>query len=238
MNRLHKYWRDDLRVVLPAEWVRSNRRVRTGRDSARPSKCVLLLLLLACCGSTLADEDILLQRIVALETRVAELEEKLAPVLEEERVKRIVVQQKNRAHERALLDAEFLSRLDLNLVEKAYHTANQNWKSDEAKNAVVFLVEKFPQANRTGCAVLSRAQSTEGDEQLALLKQAIEHHGNCYFLNGVQVGPYARLYLGMRHTKEEKTDEAAEQFEILRTTHPNAIDHKGQLLTTHLGGLE
>ena len=197
-----------------------------------------LPLLLICVTTAHADEDILMQRIVALENRVAELEEKLAPVLEEERIKGIVVQQKALARERMLIDAEFLSRLDLNLIEKVYHTANQDWKSDKAKQAVALLTVKFPRANRTGCAVLNRAQSAKGDEQLALLNQAIEKYATCYFLNGVQVGPYARLYLGMRYKKEEKNDEAAKQFKILRTTYPNAIDYKGQLLTAHLDGLE
>ncbi|MEA2069328.1 MAG: hypothetical protein U9P12_09015 [Verrucomicrobiota bacterium] len=197
-----------------------------------------LIVLFICAATLHAGEDILLQRIVALEKHVAELEEKLAPVFEEERIKDVATQQKNLARERMLMDAEFLSRLDLNLVEKAYHTANQDWKAEEARKAVALLSERYPRANRTGCAVLNLAQSTADEEQLELLGQAIGKHNGCFYANGVQVGAYARLYLGMRHKKDGKDEEAATLFEEIRTTYPNAIDHKGQLLTSHLEGME
>jgi len=185
-----------------------------------------------------ADEGILLQRIVALEKRVAELEQKLAPVLEEERVKEIAERQKELARERMMLDAEMLSRLDLQLIEKAYQTAAQNWKSEEAEKALTLLREKYPRANRTGCAVLAMAQSSEGEKQIRLLEEAIEKYGGAYYLNGVNVGAYARLYLGMR-LKKDGNDEAAEKlFQEVRTSFPNAVDHNGQLLTAHLEGLE
>lgn len=197
-----------------------------------------IVLLFALIPSLQADEGILLQRIVALENRVAELEEKLAPVLEQERVKKVAAQQKSLARERMMMDAEFLSRLDLNLIEKAYHTANQDWQAEEAGKTVALLVERYPRANRTGCAVLARAQAIDGGEQLKLLKDAAEKHNACFYANGVQVGAYARLYLGMRYKKEGQDDEAHNLFEEIRTTYPDAIDHKGQLLTSHLEGLE
>ncbi len=185
-----------------------------------------------------ADESVLLQRIVALEKHVAELEKKLAPVLEEERVKAVAAQQKEMARERMLMDAEFLIRHDLNLIEKAYQAVEQNGKTDEAKQAVAFLIEKYPAANRTGCAVLALAQATEGDEQLRLLKLAIEKHSSCFYPSGVQVGAYARLYLGMRYKRDGKDAEAKKLFNELRRAYPDAVDHKGQLLTSHFEGLE
>ncbi|QBG48666.1 tetratricopeptide repeat protein [Verrucomicrobia bacterium S94] len=187
--------------------------------------------------SVYADESILLQRIVALEKRVAELEEKLAPVLEEERVKAIAEEQKALARERMLLDAEYLKRIDLNLIEKAYQTGSKDWTTEEAARAFKLLIEKYPQANRTGCAVLSMAQTKSGNEQIELLEKAINEHGTCYFLNGVNVGAYARLYLGMRYLKDGKKEKAAQLFEELKNHFPDAIDHKGQPLTTHLEGL-
>ena len=187
---------------------------------------------------SLADEAILLQRIIALEKHVAELEAKLAPVLEEERVKTVVKQQQAFAHERMMMDAEIFQRHDLQIIEKLYQTANADWKAEDARKAVEYLTERYPRANRTGCAVLTLAQSTEGKEQLDLLKKAIEPFGNCYYANGVQVGPYARLYLAMRHTKDGKDEAAARLFEELRTAYPDAVDHEGQLLTAHLTGME
>jgi hypothetical protein len=199
-------------------------------------RCFVLLLALT---STLYAEDgILLQRVIELEKRIAELEAKLAPVLEEERVKEVVVQQKLLARERMLLDAEFFSRLDLDAIEKAYQIANQNWQSEEAKKAVLFLTTRFPKANRTGCAVLSFAQANKDDEQLNYLKDAAGKYSGCFFANGVQIGAYARLYLGMRYKKDGMDEKAAELFEEIRTNYANAVDHKGQLLTSHLEGLE
>jgi len=185
-----------------------------------------------------ADENILLQRIVALEKRVAELEQKLAPVLEEERVKGIVEEQKALARERMMLDAEFYTRPDLRIIEKLYQTANSDWKSDEAQKSLKLLVEKYPKANRTGCAILYLGQMTRDAEQLNYLNQAIEKFNGCYYGNGVNVGAYARLYLAMRYKKEGKDDKAEKLFEEIRTNYPNCIDHKGQLLTSHLEGLE
>lgn len=198
----------------------------------------LLLLSLALTVSAFADEDILLQRIIALEKRIAELEEKLAPVLEEERVKGIIDAQKKMARERMMLDAEFYSRADLRIIEKLYQTANSDWKSEEAKTSLKLLVEKYPMANRTGCAVLYLGQMTKGSEQLDYLNQAIEKYSGCYYGNGVNVGAYARLYLGMRYKNEEKEKKAAEQFDWIKTNYPDAVDHKGQLLTSHIEGLE
>lgn len=198
----------------------------------------LILLSLALTVSAVADEDILLQRIIALEKRVAALEEKLKPVIEEERVKGIVEAQKSLARERMMLDPEYYSRADLRVIEKLYQTANSDWRSDEAKESLKLLVEKYPMANRTGCAVLYLGQMTKGAEQLDYLNQAIEKYSGSYYGNGVNVGAYARLYLGMRYKNEEKNDKANALFEWIKTNYPDAIDHKGKLLTSHIQGLK
>jgi len=201
-------------------------------------KILPTLLLVAVASNAWADEGILLQRIVALEKRIAELETKLAPVLEEERIKEVVRQQQALAHERIIMDAEIYQRHDLQLIEKLYQTANEDWKGENATKAVELLTARYPRANRTGVATLTLAQSSEGTVQMELLKNAIGPFGNCYYSNGVQVGPYARLYLAMSYKKDGKNKEAAEIFEEIRTNHPDAIDHQGQLLTSHLKGME
>lgn len=181
-----------------------------------------------------ADESLLLQRIIALEKHIAELEEKLAPVLEQERIKDVVKKQKILAHNRMIMDAETHPRHDLNIIEKLYQTANQDWNSEDAKKAVALLQERYPRANRTGCATLTLAQSSDGDEQLKLLQQSIDQYADCYYGNGVQVGPYARLYLAMRYKTDNKDKKANKLFTEIRTRFPNAVDHKGNLLSSHL----
>jgi hypothetical protein len=202
-------------------------------------KRILAYLILAAIPLAVhADEGILLQRIIALEKHVAELEARLAPVLEIERVKEVVKQQQALAHERGIMDAEFYQRHDLDIIEKLYQTANKDWKAEDAKKAVALLTERYPRANRTGCAVLTLAQMSANNEQLDYLKQAIEKYGDCYYSNGVQVGAYARLYLAMRHKRDGKDKESAKLFEEIRTRYPDAVDHTGQLLTSHLKGME
>jgi hypothetical protein len=185
-----------------------------------------------------ANEGVLLQRIVTLEKRIAELEERLAPVLEQERIKKVVQEQKALARDRIMIDAEIYQRHDLQVIEKLYQTAAQDWKSKEAKKAIPYLIERYPRANRTGCAILNRAQASEGKEQLELLEQAVGSFGNCYYANGVQVGAYARLYLAMRHKKDGNDKDASKHFEIIRANYANAVDHKGQLLSSHLEGMK
>ena len=223
-------WRDGLCPVLKQQGSK-------GRHRGRPSVLMASLSILLC-STSLADEDILLQRIIALEQRVAELEAQLEPVLEEERVKNVAEAQRMLARERVMLDGEVLSRLDLNLIEKAYQAGSRDWTTEEAAHAFKLLVEKYPKANRTGCAVLSVAQTKSGAEQIALLEKAIAQHGSSYYLNGVNVGAYARLYLGMRYKKDGQEEQAAKLFKELKTGFPEAVDHKGQLLTSHLEGLE
>ncbi len=198
----------------------------------------LIPLLFTLSLSTFADESILLQRVVALENRVAELEKKLAPVLEEERIKNIAAEQQALARERMMLDGEYYTRADLRIIEKLYQTANSDWKSEEARKSLKLLIEKYPRANRTGCAVLYLGQMTQDAEQLKYLNEAIEKFSGCFYGNGVNVGAYARLYLAMRYKKEGKNEKAAELFEEIRTNYPNAIDHKGNLLTSHIAELE
>ncbi|WP_372798819.1 tol-pal system YbgF family protein [Pontiella sp.] len=200
------------------------------------NKWIPLLLLLAVSAG--ADEDILMQRIIALEKRVAQLENQLKPVLDEERIKKVAEEQKLLARDRMMLDGEYLSRFDLNLIEKAYQTGSRDWTTEEAAKAFKLLTEKYPKANRTGCAVLGMAQAKNGREQIELLEKAIAQHGGCFYASGVNVGAYARLYLGLRYYRDDKKEQAAKWFEDLKTNFPEAIDHKGQLLTAHLAGLE
>jgi hypothetical protein len=201
-------------------------------------KTIALLAVLSTLVATgRADDGVLLQRIVALEQRVAELEAKLAPVLEQERVKEVVKQQQARARERMMMDGDIYQRVDLQTIEKLYQIANKDWKSEEAQKSLKLLIERYPRANRTGCAELYLGQMTTGDEQLDYLKRAIEH-GDCYYGDGVNVGAYARLYLAMRYKKEGKDKEAAELFNDLRTNFPDAIDHKGKLLSTYAEGMD
>lgn len=119
-------------------------------------------------------------------------------------------------------------------IEELYQSANKDLKSPAAKDALKNLIEKYPKANRTGCAVQYMGQMTEGDEREAYLKLAIKDFGDCFYGNGVQVGAYARFYLGHHYQKAGKEKEARALFDEIRENFPDAIDHKGRKLVALL----
>lgn len=115
-------------------------------------------------------------------------------------------------------------------IETLYQSANKDLQNPEAKAALEKLIKTYPKANRTGCAVQYMGQMTSGDEQEKYLKLAIAEFGDCYYGSGVQVGAYARLYLGYRYQKEGKEKEAAALFDEIRKDYPEAVNHKGKRL--------
>ena len=119
-------------------------------------------------------------------------------------------------------------------AEALYQVANKNWRTPEAEQSLEQMVAKYPNVNRTGCAVLYLAQYSRGEEQERLLKEAIEKYGDCFYGNGVQVGAYARLLLGGYYQQNGKEDLAKQQFDELRTKFPDAIGHRGESLVAKL----
>ena len=126
------------------------------------------------------------------------------------------------------------SQEQLREIEELYQSANKDLKSPAAKTALKDLIEKYPKANRTGCAVQYMGQMSEGDERETYLKLAIRDFGDCFYGNGVQVGAYARFYLGHHYLKAGKEKEAKALFDEIKNDYPDAIDHKGRKLTTLL----
>lgn len=115
-------------------------------------------------------------------------------------------------------------------IERLYQVANRQWRSPEARASLKTLIEKFPKANRTGCALLYLGQMAEAAEREDYLKRAIADFGDCMYGDGVQVGAYARLYLGHQYLEAGKKTEAAALFDEIRRDYPDAVDHKGRPL--------
>jgi TolA-binding protein len=115
-------------------------------------------------------------------------------------------------------------------IERLYQVANRQWRSPEAKESLKTLIEKFPKANRTGCALLYLGQMAEGAEREDYLKRAIADFGDCMYGNGVQVGAYARFHLGHQYLEAGKKTEATALFDEIRRDYPDAVDHKGRPL--------
>jgi TolA-binding protein len=127
-------------------------------------------------------------------------------------------------------DKQTYSSEQLREIETLYQSANKDLRSPEAKETLQQLIEKYPKANRTGCAVQYMGQMCTGEEKEKYLRMAIEDFGDCFYGNGVQVGAYARFHLAYYYKKIGKEKEAKALFDEIRKDYPDAINHKGKPL--------
>jgi cell division protein FtsB len=172
--------------------------------------------------------------IEQLKAQVAALQAKVEPVAAQATAQQRVDMCREQARARMREDAARRSQAELAQAEKLYQVANKDFGSDEAKASLREMIEKFPDVNRTGCAVLYLAQMSQGAEREALLRQAIADFGDCFYGDGVQVGAYARYYLAWDLFKSDRKDEAAAVVKELIEKYPEAIDHKGRLVREQL----
>jgi len=194
-----------------------------------------LLLLISPAGARAqetkqAEIDALKNRVEALEKQVAAMEKMLEPVARKVEAEENRDKIRLKARQRMAQDLKTYSRDQLREVESLYQVANKKWRSPEARESLGKLVDKFPRANRTGCAILYMGQWAQGEDKEKLLKQAIADHGDCYYGDGVQVGAYARYVLAMHYRESGKPDVARTLFEELKNDYPGAIDHRGNRL--------
>lgn len=172
------------------------------------------------------------QRLEKLEARVAKLEAAAGGAQEAKATKeQIAESERVKAKVRMRKDLEIYSSEDLGKIEKLYQVANKDWRSEESKSSLKELISKYDKANRTGCALLYLGQMSKGDEQIEYLTKAIEGFSDCYYGDGAQVGAYARMYLAYRNKQDGKADQARALFEEIKAQYPNAIDHRGNLLS-------
>jgi hypothetical protein len=73
------------------------------------------------------------------------------------------------ARQRMRQDASNHPKDELVAAEQLYQVANKNWRSPEAKACLEQMVEKYPDLNRTGCAILYLAQMATGEDKVKLL---------------------------------------------------------------------
>jgi len=143
-------------------------------------------------------------------------------------------QQQMKARKRMQQDARAFSDQQRSEIESLYQVANQRWQTQEARDSLKTLVEKYKKANRTGCAILYLGQMSQGDEQIAYFKQAIADHSDCFYGDGVQVGAFARFLLGQAYLKSGNADLAKTLFDQLRKDYPGSVDHRGNSLVAQL----
>jgi hypothetical protein len=192
-------------------------------------RTIIAIILVTACAVQ-ADPS-LEKRVTELETEVAELKAAIAPVLAEAKSKEIADQQRTKAKERMRKDSKIYSKDELREIESLYQVANKQWRTQEGKDSLKELINKYDKANRTGCALLYLGQMSKGEEREEYLKQAIDDFSDCYYGDGVQVGAYARYYLAHHYKESGEQNKAEKMFAELEDQYPDAIDHKGRLLS-------
>src|SRR4051812_2657923 len=76
-----------------------------------------------------------------------------------------------KARERMKEDQKKYSREQLQECENLYQVANKNWRTPEAVTTLKVMIEKYPDVNRTGCAILYLAQMSTGKERATRLQE-------------------------------------------------------------------
>jgi hypothetical protein len=127
-------------------------------------------------------------------------------------------------------DQQKYSKEQLHECENLYQVGNKNWRTPEAVSTLKVMIEKYPDVNRTGCAMLYLAQMSEGKERISRLHEAIDKFGDCWYGDGAQVGALARFYLGAELWAAGDQAAAQKLFDQLKADYPDAISHHGILL--------
>lgn len=169
-------------------------------------------------------------KVAALEKRIAALEPASAPPVEKMGAEQVVGMQQQKARERMAKDLDVYSAAELREIESLYQVANQKWRTQQGKDSLKLLVEKYDRSNRTGCALLYLGQMSTGDEREEYLEEAMEDFSDCYYGNGVQVGAYARYLLAYHYKETGEEDDAKDLLEEIKKDYPDAVTHKGELL--------
>ena len=160
-------------------------------------------------------------RIKDLEKRVADLEQQIKAKSRLELLRERAV---GRAHERVRAEEQRFSAEQLREIERLYQEAKKAGTGEELVREFQPLLDRFPSANRTGCAVLLMARVSQGEARKALLTRAIQHHGDACFLDGTNVGGVARLMLAQDAEAAGRTADALRWKDEIEKSFPHELD--------------
>jgi len=166
----------------------------------------------------------------ALEKRISEMEKSMQPLITQAEQQARQRAYRERFERRRALDRKKYTEEQLTEAENMYAAAERQWKSPKYSESVNQMIQKFPDANRTGCLVLEFAQNTTGPESEKSFKDCIEKYNDCYYGDGVQVGPFARFWLADYYGKTKENEKAEALYKEIRDNYSDSIDHNGQLL--------
>jgi DNA repair exonuclease SbcCD ATPase subunit len=172
----------------------------------------------------------LTQRVAELEKQVQEIARLLEPLKAQQSVENRRKALREKFEKQMSRDQAKYSPEQLREAENLYQVANQKWGSAEATESLQAMIKKYPDINRTGCAVLYVGQRSEGEQRVKYLRDCIEKYNDCFYGDGVQVGVYARFLLAEYYKSKGQTNDAEQLFNEIRTKYPEAVDHSGRLL--------
>jgi beta-lactamase regulating signal transducer with metallopeptidase domain len=180
------------------------------------------------------------QQIQKLEAKVAELEKRLdemqrAPqqqlTPEQQRGRERMQAYREKYEQRRAMDERTHTPAEMAEVEKAYDATQNNFGSPECIQALKEFIKKYPGFNRTGCALCELGGlTTFGPEAEQYFNECIQKYDNCYWGDGVQVGPFARFDLALDYKNTGQTDKAEALYQEIRDHYSDSLDHRGQLL--------
>jgi beta-lactamase regulating signal transducer with metallopeptidase domain len=162
-------------------------------------------------------------QVAALEKRISEMENSLPPA-ERQRAYRV------KFDRRSDLDRQKYTPEQLVKAEEMMATADRQFGSAACIETLKQMVEKFPNANRAGCALLYLAQSTTGPESEKYFMDCIQKYDDCYYGDGVRVGAFARFCLANYYNATNEDKKAEALYKEIKDNYSDAIDHNGQLL--------
>ena len=168
--------------------------------------------------------------------KVSQLEKLMAPVKAQQTAQARQTALRAKFNQEMAQDRQKYSREQLADAERLYQVANQKWGTLEASNSLQEMIQKYPDIDRTGCAVLYVAQMSQGGDRTLYLQDCIDKYNDCFYGDGVQVGVYARFLLAQDYQKNRETQKAKALLDEIKTQYPGAVDHGGNLLVDSIKG--
>ncbi|HZR19131.1 MAG TPA: hypothetical protein VFE51_17725 [Verrucomicrobiae bacterium] len=183
------------------------------------------------CAQNAVDELAQLKaRVAQLEKQVQEMSKLLEPIRAQQGTETRRRALREKFEKKMAQDQAKYSGEQLREAEQLYQVANQKWGTPEAAESLQTMIKKYPDINRTGCAMLYVAQRSEGEQRAKYLRDCIEKFNECFYGDGVQVGAYARLLLADYWQSKGEKENAETLYSEIKSQYPNAVDHGGNLL--------
>ena len=180
----------------------------------------------------------LTKRVAELEKQVKEISQFLEPLKGQQSIisnRREALRKK--VQDRFAQDRDKFSLEDVIDSENLFHVFSSKPGTAEATNSFEALLKKYPEYNRTGCAVLYLAQRCQGEERIKYLQQCIDKYADSMYGDGVQVGAFARYLLAKEYALTGDDKKAAVLAGEIKAKYPDAVYHGGSLLLDLQGGI-